>query len=64
MSCCSLPMVECVVCGTWIPYDSVFAFEDRRDSEPVCSAACRTAFLTARSVNEERGMASSEARRP
>jgi predicted nucleic acid-binding Zn ribbon protein len=35
MSCCSLPVVECVVCGAWIPYDSVFAFEDGQDSEPV-----------------------------
>jgi len=64
MSCCSLPVVECVVCGTWIPYDLVFAFEDGQDSAPVCSTACRAAFLKPRSFNEERGKASIEARRP
>ncbi|UJJ58367.1 hypothetical protein [Rhodanobacter denitrificans] len=60
MSCYILPVVECVVCGTWIPYNSVFAFEDGQDSEPVC----RAAFLKPRSVYEERGKASIEARRP
>lgn len=64
MSCCSLPVVVCAVRGRWIPYDSVFAFEDGQDSEAVCSAACHVAFQKPRSFNEEPGKASIETRRP
>lgn len=52
MSCCGIPVVQCVVCGGWVACEEAVKFEGGRDAAVFCSAQCAAAAAGERAAED------------